>query len=94
MGINAFTQEETIDLEQLKVNPLIETEQRQRLAALRSRRDPARTAELLAHLEAGARSSQNLMPLLIECVENHLTLGEICTVLRQAWGEYQPAEWI
>ena len=34
---------------------------------------------------------ENLMPLLIECVENDLTLGEICGVLRQVWGEYQAA---
>jgi methylmalonyl-CoA mutase N-terminal domain/subunit len=29
------------------------------------------------------------MPLLIECVENDVTLGEICGVLRETWGEYQ-----
>ena len=34
------------------------------------------------------------MPLFIECVENSLTLGEICGVLRQTWGEYQPSAWI
>jgi methylmalonyl-CoA mutase N-terminal domain/subunit len=30
------------------------------------------------------------MPLILECVENELTLGEICGVLRNAWGEYRP----
>jgi methylmalonyl-CoA mutase N-terminal domain/subunit len=35
-----------------------------------------------------------MMPLLIECVENDLTLGEICRVLREAWGEYQPPAWL
>jgi methylmalonyl-CoA mutase N-terminal domain/subunit len=94
VGLNAFTQEETLELEQLKVDPAIEHEQRQRLAALRARRDPTHTAELLAHLEISARDSQNLMPVLIECVSNHLTLGEICAVLRRTWGEYQPAEWL
>jgi methylmalonyl-CoA mutase N-terminal domain/subunit len=29
------------------------------------------------------------MPLFIECVENDITLGEICTTLRRVWGEYQ-----
>jgi len=35
-----------------------------------------------------------LMPLFIECVENDLTLGEICGVLRNVWGEYHPQAWI
>jgi methylmalonyl-CoA mutase N-terminal domain/subunit len=33
------------------------------------------------------------MPLFIECVENSITLGEICGVLRKVWGEYQPPAW-
>jgi methylmalonyl-CoA mutase N-terminal domain/subunit len=45
---------------------------------------------LKSRLEAAAHSSENLMPLLVECSESYLTLGEICGVLRQAWGEYQP----
>ncbi len=94
VGVNAFNQEESLELEPLKVDPVIEHKGRQRLAALRARRDPVRTAELLAHLETTARGSQNLMPVLIECVSNHLTLGEICAVLRRTWGEYQPAEWL
>jgi len=36
------------------------------------------------------RSQENLMPLFIDCVENALTLGEICGVLRRGLGEYQP----
>ena len=94
VGVNAFNQDESIDLEQLKVDPTIEASQRKNLAALRQGRDPVRTAELFSQLEICARNRQNLMPLFIQCVENHLTLGEICGILRQAWGEYQPAEWI
>jgi methylmalonyl-CoA mutase N-terminal domain/subunit len=94
VGVNAFYQEENIELEQLNVDPAIEKAQRQRLADLRARRDDVRATELLTHLSSTARSGQNLMPILIECVENLLTLGEICAVLRQTWGEYQPAEWL
>jgi len=94
VGLNQFTVEETIELEQLKVDPAIEHQQRQRLADLRARRDSTRAAELLGHLETAARSDTNLMPVLIECVSSHLTLGEICTLLRRTWGEYQPAEWL
>jgi len=89
VGVNAYQVEEQIELERLSVDPAIEAEARNRLAALRQNRDSAKVSELLSQLEQAAHSSGNLMPLLIECVENQVTLGEICGLLRQEWGEYQ-----
>jgi methylmalonyl-CoA mutase N-terminal domain/subunit len=94
VGVNAFQVEERLELERLQVDPTIEEGQHARLATLRAGREAGRTSELLAHLEATARGSDNLLPLLVECVENDLTLGEICGVLRQVWGEYHPPAWI
>jgi methylmalonyl-CoA mutase N-terminal domain/subunit len=94
VGLNAFQVEEKLELERLKVDPAIEQGQRDRLAALRQRRDATRVSELLAFLEESARGSDNLMPLFIACVENDITLGEICGVLRRVWGEYQPPAWV
>ncbi len=88
VGINAFQIEEQLSLERLKVDPRIEIEQKARLQALRQRRNAQRVSELLTHLESAAKGTENLMPLFIECVENNVTLGEICGVLRQVWGEY------
>jgi methylmalonyl-CoA mutase N-terminal domain/subunit len=94
VGLNAFQVNETLELERLRVDPAIEEGARARLVDLRSRRDPSRAAELRAHLESAARGTDNLMPLLIACVEADLTLGEICNTLRATWGEYQPPAWI
>jgi len=94
VGVNAFQVDEQIELERLKVDPTIELGQRERLAALRARRDNARASELLAALESAARGSDNLMPVMIACVEGDVTLGEICNVLRRLWGEYQPPAWL
>ncbi len=94
VGLNAFQVEETIQLERLKVDPAIEAAQCARLQALRQRRDNHRASELLAQLESAARGDDNLMPLFITCVENDVTLGEICGVLRGLWGEYQPPAWV
>ena len=94
VGVNAFQTQEKIELERLAVDPQIEKNQCARLAELRARRDADRTNELIARLDSTARGKENLMPLFIECVENSLTLGEICTVLRRVWGEYQPPAWI
>ncbi|MBP9041035.1 MAG: methylmalonyl-CoA mutase family protein [Anaerolineaceae bacterium] len=93
VGVNAFQAEEKMELERLRVNPAIEQEQRTRLASLRQNRDNQKVNELLATLENAARGSENLMPLLVTCVENDMTLGEICGVLRKVWGEYQPPIW-
>jgi len=94
VGLNAFQIEETLEMESLKVDPAIESEQRKRLAELRANRDAARVSELLTRLESAARGTENLMPLFIACVENDITLGEICGVLRRVWGEYQPEGWL
>jgi methylmalonyl-CoA mutase N-terminal domain/subunit len=94
VGVNAFQVDEQIELERLKVDPAIEQSQRSRLNTLRARRDANRVSELLARLETTARSSENLMPLFVECVENDITLGEICRVLRGVWGEYEPPAWV
>jgi methylmalonyl-CoA mutase N-terminal domain/subunit len=94
VGVNVNEVEEKIDLDKLEVDPRIEQQQRERLAALRAGRDAVKTEALLGQLEAAARTDENLMPLLIECVENELTLGEICGVLRSVWGEYQPPAWV
>jgi len=89
VGVNAFQTDETLQLERLKVDPSIEQEQRARLAAVRAKRDTTRVSELLGRLDSTARSSENLMPLFIECMEYDITLGEVCGVLRRVWGEYQ-----
>ena len=90
VGVNAFQVDEEIELEQLKVDLTVEASQRARLEALRAGRDAGRVGELLGHLETNARTKENLMPVFIECVENGITLGEICGLLRGLWGEYEP----
>jgi methylmalonyl-CoA mutase, N-terminal domain len=93
VGVNMFQIKENLELEQLKVNPMIEQGQKQKLAALRAGRDALRVQELLAHLDNMARGGENLMPVFVTCVEQMITLGEICGVLRKVWGEYQSPAW-
>jgi methylmalonyl-CoA mutase N-terminal domain/subunit len=60
------------------------------LAALRAHREDAKVSVLLTRLESAAKDTDNLLPLFVECVENYVTVGEICKVLRGVWGEYRP----
>lgn len=91
VGVNKFagsTQAEQPDL--LVVDPGVREQQIVRLRTLRARRDGERCTRLLGELEKTARGVGNLLPLIIEAVEAHCTLGEISDVFRRAWGEATP----
>jgi len=88
MGVNQFQVKEEMTLERLSVDPAIEAAQKAKLKALRETRNKERADELLGKLVDAAKGTDNLMPLFIECVENDITLGEICNTLRGVWGEY------
>ena len=94
VGVNKFQMKENITLESLRIDPKIEQDQHERLAALRASRDPQMVESLLDQLEATANSDANMMPIIVECVENKLTLGEICNRLRKVWGEYTAPNYI
>lgn len=93
VGVNAFEAKEEKQLERLSVDPKIEYDQREKLANLRAERDSGKVSELLVRLENSAKGTENLMPLLITCMENEITLGEVCNILRKVWGEYQSSTW-
>jgi methylmalonyl-CoA mutase N-terminal domain/subunit len=87
VGVNAFAEEEKPAVSILRVDEAAEQRQAEKVRALRSRRDPGPVESALARIEEAARSSDNLMPLLIDAVEKYATLGEICGRLRAVWGE-------
>ena len=93
VGVNIYEMEEKLSLELLTVDPDQEKTQLDRLARLRAERDEDKVKALRAKLKTAAKSTDNIMPLLIECVEGDLTLGEITGALREVWGEYRPAGW-
>jgi methylmalonyl-CoA mutase N-terminal domain/subunit len=92
VGVNAYrVEEDGSRLERLVVDPAIEDQQRARLSALRAHRDGERAVAALTRIEAAARTpDEPLMGLFVAAVEADCTLGEICGVLRQVWGEYRP----
>ena len=89
VGVNKFTTKEEISITPLKVDPAIETAQKEHLQILRRSRNNQRVAALLEKLQQRSLGKDNLLPVIIECVEGDVTLGEICSSLREVWGEYQ-----
>jgi methylmalonyl-CoA mutase N-terminal domain/subunit len=89
VGVNKFQVAESHDTPLLHIDDSIREEQARKLAALRSRRDADKALQCLQNVRAAAAGTQNLMPVVIEAVENHCTLGEIADELRAVYGEYK-----
>ena len=93
VGVNAFrTEGDEAKVTTLRVDESVAARQRERLAALRTRRDAGRVARLRGDLRAAAAGTENLMPRIVAAVEGDVTLGEICADLRDAFGSYVPAD--
>jgi len=89
VGVNKFTTsgEQPIDL--LKMDPATSQRQVERLKEVRLSRNQGKVAESLQELRRAAQGSDNLMPYILTAVKAYATLGEICGVLRDVFGEYQ-----
>ncbi|HAA80641.1 MAG TPA: methylmalonyl-CoA mutase [Thermoanaerobacter sp.] len=90
VGVNKFQIEEEPPKNLLKVNPEVEKIQRKKLEVLRATRDNIAVKSALEELSCKAKTSENLMPSIINCVKVYATLGEISDTLRGVFGEYKP----
>ncbi len=91
VGVNRYVSGRSPAGNLLRVDPEVARQQAQRLQRLRRERDNAAVKMSLARLGEVARTAENTIPATLECVENYCTLGEICQVFRQVFGE-QPGE--
>jgi len=89
VGMNKFQVKEEPPKDLLKVDPAVGEMQKQKLVDLRAKRDNALVEEKLKVLRATCEGSDNVMPVIIEAVKAYATLGEICGVMREVFGEYQ-----
>ena len=92
VGLNRFVEDEPGRTEIHRHAERFEEEQARALEALRRERDADRVAAALAELRSAAASEANLMPALIEAVKADATIGEMCGVLRRAFGEYRATQ--
>ncbi len=88
VGVNSFPSEDDHPLEILRVSSDIERGQRAELAARRSARDDAVVRASLTALREAALGTANLVPPMLDAARAEATLGEICGVLRDIWGNY------
>ncbi len=89
VGMNKFKTEEKPAKDLLRVDPAVGEMQKQKIDDLKEERDNALVEEKLEHLRKAAEGKSNLMPLILDAVREYATLGEICGVLREVFGEYE-----
>jgi len=88
VGVNEFIIGEQPDIEILRVDPEVEKVQLARLVRIKKERDNLKVQETLKQIEKISNSDENLMPAIVDAVKAYATLGEICDVLRDVFGEY------
>jgi len=89
VGVNKFQTEDHQKIPILKVDDSIRTLQIEKLEKLRNNRNHAKCDQLLQILNDKVTSGENIMPAVVEAVENKCTLGEIADTLREVYGEYK-----
>ncbi len=90
VGVNCYTEGEGgPKIEVLKLDPKVEKEQHQRLAALRKKRDAKKAKKALDDVRSAAKGKDNLLERFVAAAHADCTLGEIAGVLREVFGEYK-----
>ena len=89
VGVNKYETDEEPPDDILKVDPKLRNQQIDKLENLKNERDSKKVQTSLEKLEKAAASDENLMPYILEAARNYATLGEICDVMRDEFGEYQ-----
>ncbi len=89
VGVNDYQTNEEIDIPLLKLDEKGEERQIKRLQQLRKNRDRTKVTGSLEKLRKATQGDSNLMPFILNCVHDYATLGEICQVFRDEFGEYK-----
>jgi methylmalonyl-CoA mutase, N-terminal domain len=89
VGVNKFQVKEENKVPLFKIDDSIRITQAEKLAKLRNQRNPGKCDQVLQALNDKAVSGENIMPTVVEAVENKCTLGEIADTLREVFGEYK-----
>jgi len=94
VGINKYTMEEPPPTGLLKVDMSVGDEKAAELKKFRASRDQAKWKAALDKLREVSKTNENVMPAVIEAVKAKATVGEICNVWRDVFGEYRPKEFV
>ncbi len=89
VGVNRYRAEEARSVETFRVDPVIQSEQIERLRLIRATRDNEEVSTCLDAVAEAARGSENILPPMKAALAAYASIGEICAVLRSIWGEHR-----
>lgn len=90
VGVNEFIEEdEKIDIPILQISKEVEEKQIKRLKELKASRNQEKVNSCLKELRQSAADGTNLMPKVLDCARNYVTLGEMCSELKEVFGVYE-----
>ena len=90
IGVNTQIETDEQSAELLRVDPAIQTEQMERVRAVRANRDQVAAKQALEDLRDAAKGTDNLLPPMREALRAMATVGEVCGVMRDVFGMYKP----
>jgi methylmalonyl-CoA mutase N-terminal domain/subunit len=88
VGVNKFQTKEEGEIPSFKIDDSIRDMQCRKIEAVKNNRNQSDVDKNLADLENACGSGENLMPKILNAVENYATLGEISDSMRKCFGEY------
>jgi methylmalonyl-CoA mutase N-terminal domain/subunit len=89
VGVNRFDDDDGVGIDILRIDPAVETGQRERVARVRASRNPVGWRAALDAVAGAARDGGNLVPPIVAAVEARATVGEVADTLRAVFGEYR-----
>ena len=89
VGLNKFQIKEDAPKNLLRIDRRIQHEQVARIEDLKTRRNNEAVDKILKELKDACKGNENLMPYIVSAVREYATLGEICNVMRDVFGEYK-----
>ncbi len=90
VGVNRYQEEDSVSADILTIDKELVRRQRERTITYKSSRDADQVREALSALKSLSQTDQNLIPGIINALQNECTLGEISDVFRQQFGVYNP----
>jgi methylmalonyl-CoA mutase N-terminal domain/subunit len=94
VGVNKYAVPEERPIDILKIDHSVESNQVERVRKIKRTRDAGAVREHLGRVHAACRNGTNLMPVLIDAVKGHCTLGEISDIYRDVFGVYRDPAWL
>lgn len=89
VGLNKYRSEKEESVQVMRVNSMVEKEKIENLNKLRKERDKNKVTKSLNKIRKVATSDENIIYSIVDAAKNYVTVGEVCTILKEVFGEYR-----